>query len=48
MVLAIIILIVALGLSIFLNIELWHIAKELKMELHENDGRCQFDVNTTE
>lgn len=41
-----IILFVLLGLSTFLNIELWSLCKELKTELKENDGNST--VNATE
>ena len=42
-----IVLIVALGVSLIVNIELWNIAKELKTELHEHDGRSIFDCDST-
>lgn len=48
MTLWIVVLAVALGISIFLNIQLWEIARELKLELHENGRTTAYDVNTTE
>lgn len=35
--------VVALGLSVFLNIELWSIAKELKTEIVEINGYTNYD-----
>lgn len=48
MIVWIVVLAVALGLSIFLNVQLWEIAREFKLELHENDRTTVYDVNTTE
>ena len=43
MTLWLILCIVALGLSIFMNIELWSIAKELKTEIIEINGYSNYD-----
>lgn len=44
----VIVLSVLLGLSVFLNIELWCLAKELKTEILENGRTDNTTLDTTE